>query len=171
MDAKVTWQKELQFTGVADSGFAVQMDSHPTAETGVSPVEMVAIALAGCTAMDVISILTKQRQDVTSFDVRLHAERSPDYPKVITSAIMEYVVVGHAIQETALLTAIDRSVQKYCPVHAMLRQAFPIEVRYPIYQDGADGRAALVKQGAYADGRDGGPDAAEIRLGGKIGPD
>lgn len=151
MDAKVTWQKELQFTGVADSGFEVQMDSHPTPATGVSPMEMVALALAGCTGMDVISILNKQRQHVTSFDVRLHAERSPDYPKVITSAIMEYVVVGHAIQETALLTAIDRSLQKYCPVHAMLKKAFPIDVRYSIYEDGTEGHADLVKQGAYAD--------------------
>src|SRR5512143_1237169 len=151
MEAKVTWQKELQFTGVADSGFVVQMDSHPTAETGVSPVEMVAIALAGCTAMDVISILTKQRQDVSSFDVRLHAERSPNYPKVITSAIMEYVVTGHAVQEAALLTAIDRSIKKYCPVHAMLRQVFRIDVRYSIYEDGAPGQPGLVKQGAYAE--------------------
>lgn len=152
MDAKVTWQKELQFRGVADSGFAVQMDSHPTAETGVSPVEMVALSLAGCTAMDVISILNKQRQKVSSFDVRIHAERATDYPKVITSAIMEYVVVGHAIQETALVTAIDRSIQKYCPVHAMLKCAFPIDVRYSIYEEGADGQQpGLIKQGAYAE--------------------
>jgi putative redox protein len=152
MDAKVTWQKELQFTGIADGGFAVQMDSHPTAETGVSPVEMVALSLAGCTAMDVISILGKQRQQVSSFDVRIHAERATDYPKVITSAIMEYVVVGHDIQETALLTAIDRSIQKYCPVHAMLKRAFPIDVRYSIYEDGVDGQQpGLIKQGTYAD--------------------
>ena len=151
MEAKVTWQKELQFIGVADSGFPVQMDSHATAETGVSPVEMVAIALAGCTAMDVISILSKQRQDVTAFDVKLHAERSHDYPKVITSAVMEYVVTGHAIQETALLTAIDRSIQKYCPVHAMLKHVFPIDVRYSIYEDGEQGQPGLVKQGAYVE--------------------
>jgi len=151
MDVKVTWEKELQFTGAADSGFVVRMDSHATAETGVSPVEMIALALAGCTGMDVVSILNKQRQHVTSFDVRLHAERSQDYPKVITSAVMEYVVAGHAIQETALLTAIDRSIQKYCPVHAMLKKAFPIDVRYSIYEDGTDGRADLVKQGAYAE--------------------
>ncbi len=150
MDAKVTWDKELQFVGVADSGFAVRMDSHPSAETGVSPVEMVALSLAGCTAMDVISILGKQRQEVTAFDVRVHAERATDYPKVITSAVLEYVVVGHAIQETALLTAIDRSVKKYCPVHAMLKKAFSIELRYSIFEDGGDGSQELLKQGAYA---------------------
>src|SRR5512135_3686390 len=126
MDAKVSWEKDLQFSGVGNSGFQVRMDSHPSPETGTSPVEMVAMALAGCTAMDVISILGKQKQDVTAFDVRVRAERAADYPKVITSATLEYVVVGHAIREEALLTAIDRSLKKYCPVHAMLKKAFPI---------------------------------------------
>lgn len=151
MDAKVTWEKELQFVGVAGSGFAIRMDSHASPETGASPVEMVALALAGCTAMDVISILGKQRQEVTSFDVRVHAERASDYPKVITSAVLEYVVVGHDIQETAVLTAIDRSVQKYCPVHAMLRKAFPIELHYSIFEDSGGGVQELMKQGTYAD--------------------
>jgi putative redox protein len=151
MEAKVTWDKELQFTGVANSGFVVRMDSHPTAETGVSPVEMIALSLAGCTAMDVISILGKQRQDVTAFDVKVHAERATEYPKVITSAVLEYVVVGHAINETALRTAIDRSTQKYCPVHAMLKQAFPIALHYSIFEAGSDGTIDLVKQGTYAD--------------------
>ena len=151
MDAKVSWEKDLQFTGVANSGFQVHMDSHPSAETGVSPVEMIAMALAGCTGMDVISILGKQKQQVTSFDVKLHAERSDEYPKVITSAILEYVVVGHDIQESALRTAIDRSIKKYCPVHAMLKKAFPIDTRYSIFEAGADGKPTLVRQGVYAE--------------------
>lgn len=151
MDAKVTWEKDLQFTGIAASGFPIKMDSHPSPETGASPVEMVALALAGCTAMDVISILGKQRQAVTSFEVQVHAERATDYPRVITSAVLEYIVTGHAIDETALLTAIDRSVQKYCPVHAMLKKAFPIDLRYSIFEDGETGEAGLVKQGVYAE--------------------
>ena len=151
MDAKVTWEKDLQFIGVAGSGFPVTMDSNASVETGVSPVEMVALSLAGCTGMDVISILVKQRQEVTSFDVRIHADRASDYPKVFTSAVLEYVVVGHAIQETALRTAIGKSVQKYCPVHAMLKQAFPIELRYSIYELEEGGRQTLVTEGTYAE--------------------
>ena len=151
MDAKVTWEKDLQFTGVFNSGFEVRMDSHPSPQTGASPVEMVAMALAGCTAMDVISILGKQKQQVTAFDVKVHAERSTDYPKVITSAVLEYVVVGHDIEEAALRTAIDRSIQKYCPVHAMLKKAFPIDTRYSIFEAGADGTPTLVKEGVYAE--------------------
>ncbi len=151
MDAKVSWQQDLQFVGVANSGFEVRMDSHPSPETGTSPVEMVAMALAGCTAMDVISILGKQRQDVTAFDVKVHAERSTDYPKVITGAVLEYVVVGHGVQEDALRIAIDRSIQKYCPVHAMLKKAFPIDTHYSIFEAGADGQPTLVREGVYAE--------------------
>ena len=151
MEAKVSWEKDLQFTGVADSGFAVHMDSHPSAETGVSPVEMVALALAGCTAMDVISILGKQRQEVTSFEVRIHAQRATEYPKVITSAVLEYVVVGRAVKENALTTAIDRSVKKYCPVHAMLKQAFPIDLRYSIFEEEGPGLQRLITEGQVAE--------------------
>jgi putative redox protein len=149
MDAKVSWEKELQFVGTANSGFEVRMDSHPSPETGASPVEMVAMALAGCTAMDVISILGKQKQEVTAFEVKVHAERSTDYPKVITSAILEYVVIGRGVQEAALRTAIDKSIQKYCPVHAMLKKAFPIDTRYSIFEVGTEGKPTLVLEGVY----------------------
>ncbi len=151
MELKVSWEKNLQFIGLAESRFPVKMDSTSSPETGVSPVEMVAMALAACTAMDVVSILRKQRQDFTAFDVKVHADRATDYPKVITNAILEYVVVGHSIQEAALLTAIDRSVKKYCPVHAMLKQAFPIALHYSIFEAGADGGQSLVKEGSYTD--------------------
>ena len=152
MDAKVSWEKDLQFTGAADSGFEIHMDSHPSREFGAGPVEMVAIALAACTAMDVISILGKQKQHVTGFDVKVHAERATDYPRVITSAILEYIVVGHDVQEAALRIAIDRSLQKYCPVHAMLRKAFPIDTRYSIFEGEAGGEPRLVRTGNYAEG-------------------
>jgi len=148
MEAKVSWQKELSFVGVADSGFEIKLDSHSGPETGAGPVEMVAISLAGCTAMDVIAILVKKQQDVTSFDVKVHADRSTDYPKVITKAILEYVVVGHKLDESALVRAIELSMTKYCPVHAMLSKAFPIEIRYSIHED-VGGEIRLVKQAGW----------------------
>ena len=145
MEAKVTWQNELSFVGVADSGFEIKLDSHSGPQTGVGPVEMVAISLAGCTAMDVISILNKKKEDVTSFDVKVHADRTSEYPKVITKAVLEYVVVGHKLDEAALTRAIELSMTKYCPVHAMLSKAFPIDIRYSIYEE-TDGENRLVKQ-------------------------
>src|SRR5271166_6187714 len=109
MNAKVTWQKELHFVGMADSGFPVQMDSHSGVETGVSPVEMVALALAGCTAMDVISILIKKQMDVSSFEVKVNADRADDQPRRFIKAVLEYVVHGHGVKEDAVRRAIELS--------------------------------------------------------------
>ena len=149
MEAKVSWEKDLIFTGVADSGYAVKLDSESSPETGVGPVELVAIALAGCTAMDVISILTKKQVKVSSFNVKVHASRAADYPKVISEAALEYVITGQGIGEADVLRAIDLSVKKYCPVHAMLEKAFPIALTYSIYEGDGNGKQSLVKQGTY----------------------
>jgi putative redox protein len=149
VDAKVTWEKDLMFTGVADSGYVVRMDSKSGPETGVGPVELTAIALAGCTAMDVISILAKKKQHVVSFHVDVRARRATDYPKVITSAELEYVLKGHKIDEAAVLRAIDLSVKQYCPVHAMLAKAFPIRLTYSIFESQGAKADKLVKQGVY----------------------
>lgn len=149
MEAKVSWEKDLIFTGMADSGYPVKLDSNSSPETGVGPVELVAIALAGCTAMDVISILTKKKAKVTGFDVKVHAKRATDYPKVISEAALEYVVTGQGIDEASVLRAIDLSVKKYCPVHAMLEKAFPIDLQYSIHEDEGGGKQRLVKQGTY----------------------
>ncbi|MBI2757146.1 MAG: OsmC family protein [Chloroflexi bacterium] len=149
MEAKVSWQKEMSFVGVADSGFEIKLDSHSGPQSGAGPVELVAISLAGCTAMDVISILTKKQQVVTSFDVKVHAERADDYPKVITRAVLEYIVVGHHLDEAALIRAIELSMTKYCPVHAMLSKAFAIDLQYSIYEDDGEGKRRPVRQGVY----------------------
>ena len=150
MNAKVTWKGKNAFEGMADSGKAVFMDSD-SKEQGIAPgpMELVAISLAGCTAMDVISILEKKQQKVTSFEVKANADRSENYPKVYTRAELVYEVTGHAVDEAAVIRAIDLSMQKYCPVHAMLEKAFPISERYDIYEDKGNGERELVKSGTY----------------------
>ena len=149
MDAKVTWDGDLRFTGVAESGYAVKMDSQSGPESGVGPVEMTVLALGGCTAMDVISILAKKRQQVSEFHVAVHAERATDYPKVITSAELEYVVAGQGIEEASLLRAIELSAKQYCPVYAMLRRAFPIVLKYSILETSGTGGKRLVKAAEF----------------------
>ena len=153
MDAKAVWKGKLAFEGIVPSGKSILMDSASGAERmGPGPMEMVAASLAGCTAMDVVSILEKKRQDVTAFEVRIHAERSEEYPKVYTRAELVYDVTGHAVDETAVLRAIELSMQKYCPVHAMLSQAFPITERYEIYEDEGNGSRRLTAEGNYTTG-------------------
>jgi putative redox protein len=149
VDAKVTWERDVQFTGVSDSGFPVRMDSHSSAETGVGPVELTLMALAACTAMDVISILHKKRQKVLKFHVQAHAERADHYPKVITKAVLEYVVSGQRIEESSLVRAIELSITQYCPVHAMLAKAFPVELRYSILEGDGEGESRIVTEGTF----------------------
>lgn len=144
MEAKVLWHENLTFTGSADSGFSVPLGADPAvggANDGFRPVELLAIALAGCTAMDVISILRKKQQQVTAFEVSVRAERATEHPKVITAATIVYRVTGNHIEEAAVQRAIALSIEKYCPVYAMLKQAFPIEQEYEIYQ--AEGHRLL----------------------------
>ena len=84
MQAKVTWQENMAFTGTADSGFNVQLDANKKVGgegRGFIPMELMAISLAGCTAMDVMSILRKKRQVVTNFEVRVNAPRAGEHPR------------------------------------------------------------------------------------------
>lgn len=152
MEAKVTWGGKLAFDGTADSGFHVALDGKASAggeENGFQPMELMALSLAGCTAMDVISILRKKRQDVTDFDVQVHTDRASEHPKAFTRATIDYQVVGHEIGEAAVVRAIELSATRYCPAQAMLGQVIPIELKYHIYEDEGDGQKSLVKDGVY----------------------
>jgi len=152
MKATAQWKEDMTFVGMPDSGFPVQMDADSSlggTNQGIRPMEMVALGLAGCTGMDVISILRKKRQQVAHFEVRINAPRSHDYPKVFTSAQITFVVAGKNVEEAAVLRAIELSVTKYCPVHFMLAQAFPMELQYEIYEAEPDGTRRLVFQGIW----------------------
>ena len=152
MDGKVTWNGNMVFEAVADSNMPILFDSPSDPSTprkGPGPMEMVALTLAGCSAMDVISILKKKQQDVTEFEVRVHGDRTEQYPKVYTRARLEYRVTGHAVNEAAVQRAIQLSVEKYCPVHAMLSQVFPIELTYVILEDEGEGSRRFVLDGTF----------------------
>lgn len=129
MDAKVIWSKKMSFTGLADSGFTIPIGTSQAFggdDDGVRPMELIAIGLAGCTAMDVISILAKKRQEITGFEVKVHAERADDHPRVFTKMEVEYLVTGKNIDPSAVERAVNLSIEKYCSVQAMLKQSVPI---------------------------------------------
>ena len=152
MKLSVHWQGKMVFAGTAPSGFPVQMDSDLDfggTNAAIRPMEMIAFGLAGCTAMDVLSILLKKRQDVSQFEVRIDAPRSREYPKVFTRAAITYVVTGRNIAENAVLRSIELTAAKYCPAQIMLEQAFPMELHYEIYQDEGDGNKRLTYQGFW----------------------
>jgi putative redox protein len=152
MKAAVEWKENMTFVGVPDSGIPVQMDADASfggTGSGIRPMEMVALGLAGCTGMDVISILRKKRQQVTHFEVQVNAPRSAEYPQVFTSALITYIITGKNIEEAAVLRSIELSATKYCPVHFMLAQVFPIEMHYEIYEEEGDGTRRLTSQGTW----------------------
>ncbi|MBE2222726.1 MAG: OsmC family protein [Anaerolineae bacterium] len=135
MDAKVTWHDGLHFTGTADSGHELILDGDPSVggtDLGSRPLELMLLSLAGCTAMDVISILRKKRQDVTGFEVKTHAERSATHPKIFTAVSVEYIITGHNIDPKAVERAIELSETAYCPAQAMLAKAVPITHTYTV---------------------------------------
>jgi putative redox protein len=121
-DAKVIWKDGLAFEGIGASGFTISLDTiaEEGGGSGFSPMELLLVSLAGCTAMDVISILKKKRQDVTGFEVRAHGIRADEHPKVYTDITLEYVVHGHNVDPKAVERAIELSETKYCSVSGML---------------------------------------------------
>ncbi len=149
MDAKVAWKTGLSFTGTVGTGFQVPLDSEPEVGgkgEGFRPLQLMGLSLAGCTAMDVISILRKKKQDVTAFEVQAHASQAEDFPKVFTHVTLTYVVTGHTIDEKALLRSIELSATKYCPAQAMLSRVVPIDLVYEIYEEEGSGRKRLIKR-------------------------
>lgn len=135
MVAKVIWDQRMTFTGSAESGFEVPLGTYPEVggdDDGFRPMELIAIGLAGCTAMDVISIMRKKKQNVKTFEVRVHAQRAEDHPRVFTEIEIEYLVTGENVQEKALRRSIELSETKYCPAQAMLRESVSISSSYTI---------------------------------------
>lgn len=135
MQAKVTWSQGLTFEGQADTGFKVPLGGSQSVggdEDGFRPMELIAIGVIGCTAMDVISILQKKRQDVTAFEVEVDASRAEEHPKVFTDMKITYHITGHEIDPTAVERAIELSEEKYCPAQAMFKDVLPIELEYEI---------------------------------------
>ena len=152
MDAKVTWDHGMSFVGSADTGFTVPLGTAPEVggeNDGFQPMELMAVSLAGCTAMDVISILRKKRQEITAYEVSVHTERADRHPKVFTSATINYDITGHDVNEAAVIRAMELSAKRYCPAQGMLDKVMPIALVYEIYEDKGEAGRELVVKGTY----------------------
>src|SRR5882672_9912201 len=122
-EAKATWLDKQRFTGIAGSGHSIVIDGDKT--TGNSPMELVLIALCGCTGYDVVSILQKKREAFTSLEVRAEAERATGYPAVYTKIKLTYRV-GGKVSQKSVEDAVRLSKEKYCSVSAMLEKTATI---------------------------------------------
>jgi putative redox protein len=130
-EAKVTWVEDKRFVGQASSGHGIVVDAS-TAKLGPSPMELLLIGMAGCTAHDVVDILKKQRQKVTALDVSVRAERAEQPPRVYTTIEVEYLIEGCDIKPKAVERAIRLSEEKYCSASIMLGATARIVSSYRI---------------------------------------
>lgn len=128
----------LRFSARSGSGHTVVVDN-VAGNAGPRPMELVLLAQAGCTGMDVISILQKKRQPVSDYEVQVSAEQRAEHPQVYTRLDVVHEVRGSGLDEEAVRRAIELSATKYCSVAAML-SAGPVEIhhRYRILSGEAD---------------------------------
>ncbi len=138
MEAKVTWKGRLSFRGTADTGFDVPLGSSPSVggdDDGFRPIELILTGLAGCMAMDVISILRKKRQQVSGLSVEVQGSRADQHPRVYTRIEVLYRVRGQHVDPRAVARAIELSVTRYCPVIAMLGKVAEVTTSYEVEEE------------------------------------
>ena len=124
--ARITWVQDALFVGESGSGHTITMDGSPDVggrNLAARPMEMVLIGMGGCTAIDVASMLKKQRQDVRDIIVELEAERAEDHPKVFIAVKLIYRVRGKKLNRALVERAVSLSDEKYCSATAMIRKS------------------------------------------------
>jgi putative redox protein len=126
MRAKATWKQDQQYDGESHSGHHVAMDGDAAHLAGASPMELVLMALCGCTSVDVVSILRKKREPFTSLMVSAVAEQAAEAPRVFTHIHLTYHVGGE-VTAKAVEDAVALSKNKYCSVSRMLEKAAAID--------------------------------------------
>lgn len=129
----VVWRERMTFDARTTSGHYLVMDAAPPLgdDRGVRPMELLLTALAGCAAMDVLSILVKKREPVEGLQVSIHSTRAAEHPRVYTDIQVLYHVRGN-VNPQSVARAIELSESKYCGVAAMLGKCAVITSQYEI---------------------------------------
>jgi len=130
--ATVLYAGDEFFIGTAPSGHAQVMDTKGDRLAAPTPVEMLLVSVAACTASDVISILLKKRQDVTDYKVEVEGTRFEDHPRKFTKFHIHHIVHGRNVSDKAVADAIELSDTKYCSVAATVRPTAEITTSYEI---------------------------------------
>jgi putative redox protein len=133
--ALVRQVRGITLAGNTDSNHWVVMDGPQEfggSNAGTRPKELLLLALGGCTASDVISILHKKRVELDGFEIHITAEQRDEHPQVFTKIHLEYVIRGDDIRPQDVVRAIELSETKYCAMSAMLRPTVPITWSYRI---------------------------------------
>jgi putative redox protein len=132
--ATVHYAGDEFFIGTTPSGVSQVIDVKADRRSAPSPLEMLLISVAACTASDVISILLKKRQDVTTYNVEVTGERVDEFPRKFVKFHVHHIVHGRSVSAKALADAIQLSDTKYCSVAATVRPTAEITTSYEIIE-------------------------------------
>lgn len=147
----VELQDAMTFLGTDEAGLSIAMDAAADSGgrgLGPSPMRVLAMALGGCTGMDVIAMLRKMRQDVTAYRVNVGGPRAETHPQVFTAMAVEHVVQGRGLNVASVHRAIELSATRYCPASAMLGKATTVTHAYRVLDEaGAEVGAGSIVAG------------------------
>lgn len=131
---KVKWIAGKQFLGVDSTNHSVVL-STPQEGVGIKPSDLLLIAVASCTAVDVVDILTKKRMPLTHLEITCSGEQDRDPPWTFRKIHLHFTVAGRNLTEKAVAQAIQLSEEKYCSVAATLRPTAQITTGYEILEE------------------------------------
>jgi putative redox protein len=134
MQANVKWVEGNTYIGRSNSNHNVVFDAGSDG-AAPSPMEMVLMSVGGCSSVDVVSILKKTKQEFSSVDVQLTAERAETAPRVFTKINLHFVVTGNNVSEKHLERAVSLSAEKYCSVALMLDKTVEITHSHEVVLD------------------------------------
>ena len=135
MKTRVTWLEDMTYVAQSPSGHAVVMDGPPELgghNLGPRPMEMLLMGMGGCTAIDVVDILRKSRQDLRGCEVQLKAQRADNDPKVFTTIQVHFILTGKNLSAKHIERAIQLSAEKYCSASIMLGKTAQITHTFEI---------------------------------------
>jgi len=133
--ATIQYAGDEFFIGTTPSGHAQAIDTNGERKSAPTPMEMLLVSVAACTAADIVSILEKKRQKVSAYKVEITGERREEHPRAFTKFHIHHIVCGRDVSEQALAQAIKLSDEKYCSVAATVRPTATVKTSYEIVED------------------------------------
>lgn len=130
--ASVRYAGDDYFIGTTPSGYPQLMDSKGDRHSAPTPLEMLLVSVAACTAMDVQSILEKKRQDVVEYICNIEGTRFDEHPRKFTAFHVHHIVRGRNVSERAVADAVELSDTKYCSVAATVRPTATITTSFEV---------------------------------------
>ena len=139
MTVRATLEAGMRFDVETGSGHHLILDAaehNGGQNSGPQPMEMLLVALASCSGMDIITILRKKRQDITGYELRIHGMRTEEHPKVFLDITLEHIFTGHNIRPEAVERAIELTEERYCGASAMLGKTATLRHTFLITEEG-----------------------------------